>query len=334
MKHLHLLLIFALFLVGCSSTPTPQAAQPTVAPVTVAATATVVEPSATAVPENTATNTPDPRQQEQESIASLVAPCNFAAKPVYHSPQNKWVVVACQGDQPEDGLTTKFVSSDGSKQWSISFNEAYLKPYRANDPQLGTLLENSFIPVRWTKNEDFVYLAIKTATHENPFVGYDGLFRLDLSSGMLRAVLKPATAPMFATYDFKFSPNGTKLAYINQSIQPIAITIVDTVAGNEQKITLDARFTQGGSLLWSPDEKQLVVSALDGSLNDTDSVILYNLETQSNEYLLQQSVDIYLPVEWAQIAGVIHAEVYPGKWVYIDTTTHIITDAPAPSPAS
>ncbi len=141
-----------------------------------------------------------------------------------------------------------------------------------------------------------------------------------------------AIAPLSTTYAFKFSPYGNKLAYINQSVQPVTITIIDTSTGEENKITLDARFTQGGSLLWSQDEKQLVVSALDEGQNGGNSVILYDLETMKNEYIIQQSATTYLPLEWVD-ATTIYAESYPGSWVYINLANQEVRTAPAPTPA-
>jgi dipeptidyl aminopeptidase/acylaminoacyl peptidase len=336
MKTFRLLLALAFLLAGCA-TPTPdatitesKATQPAPA---IAATAMQQPPTATeAIPTSIpATSTPDAGQQEQASILPLVAPCNFADQAISYSPNKTWVMVNCQGDQPENGTTTKFARMDGSQSWSLSFNEVYLKPYRANDLNLNALLPKAFIPVRWTKNEDFVYLAVQTNATGNPYAGYDGLFRLDLSTGKSRPVLKPATAPLSTTYAFKFSPNGNKLAYINQAVKPVAITIIDTGNGGENKITLDNKFSQGGNLVWSANEQKLIVSALDSGKNGGNSVILYDLETMKNEYVLQQSTTTYLPLEWID-TNTIYAESYPGSWVYIDLGTGATSAAPAPTP--
>jgi dipeptidyl aminopeptidase/acylaminoacyl peptidase len=336
MKTLRLLIVLAFFLAGCA-TPTPAATlqEPTVtepAPVVVA-TATEQPQTATVLPTSIpATSTPDARQQEQASILPLVTPCNFADQAISYSPNKTWIVVTCLGDRSADGTTTKLVRMDGSQKWNLSFDETYLKPYRAGDANLSALLQKAFIPVRWTKNEDFVYLAVQTTSNDKSYKGYDGLFRLDLSTGKSRPVLKPAIAPLSTTYAFKFSPGGNKLAYINQSVQPVAIVIIDTGTGVENKITLDNRFSQGGSLLWSPDEKRLMVSVFDPGKNGGNSVILYDLETMKNESILQQSTKTYLPLEWVD-ANTIYAESYPGNWVYIDLMSKDVRSAPAPTPA-
>jgi hypothetical protein len=336
MKTLRLFIALAFLLAGCATpTPTVTLVEPTVAasvPVEIA-TATVQPTIAAAIPTTIpATETPDARQQEQASILPLVTPCNFTDKALSYSPNKTWVMVTCQGDQSENGTTTKFARLDGSQHWSLSFNETYLKPYRANDTNLSALLQKAFIPVRWTKNEDFVYLAVQISEKGDPYTGYEGLFRLDLSTGKSRPVLKPATAPLSTTYAFKFSPNGNKLAYINQAVQPVAITIIDTGTGGENKITLDNRFGQGGNLIWSENEQKLIVSVLDAGKNGGNSVILYDLATLKNEYVLQQSASTYLPLEWVD-ANTIYAESYPGSWVYIDLGSGATTAAPAPTPA-
>lgn len=338
MKNLHFLFAFVLFLAGCASPapapattlPEPAATKPAPTSVPSATESPTPLPTATALPTAVpVTVTPDAQKQEQAALLPLVTPCNFANQSISYSPNNAWVVVTCQGDRPEDGVTTKVVRMDGSRQWGLSFDELYIQPYRSTDASLDALQEKAFIPVRWTKNEDFVYLAVQTSNAETYFKGYDGLFRLDLSTGKLRPVLKPAIAPLSTTYAFKFSPAGNKLAYINQAVQPVTIVIIDTGTGAENKIALDARFTRGGGLLWSQDEKQLLVSVMDEGKNGGSAVILYDFGTMSNEYILQQSADVYLPYDWYGQAT-IYAEKYPGKWVYIDLTSKEIRPAPKP----
>lgn len=331
----NLTLLIAVFLAGCAtSTPAPATvpAQPTKTqvPPTVEPSATVVLPTATTQPTTIpATSTPDARQQEQEAILPLVEPCNFADEDISYSPNKTWAVVACLGDNPDDGITTKIVRRGGDALWSLSFGDLYLQPYRTGDPTMSNLLQKSFIPVRWTKNEDFVYLAVKTVDEETPYKSYDGLFRIDLTSGNIRTVLKPSIAPLATTYDFKFSPNGNKLAYINQSVGPIAIVIIDTGTGEESRITLDARFTQAGGLVWSQNEKQLVVSAFDKGENGGSSVILYDLETMESTYLIQQSEKIYQPLSWTE-ATLIYAKSISGEWVYFNLASGEVQPAPAP----
>jgi hypothetical protein len=336
MKTLRLFIALAFLLAGCATpTPTVTLVEPTVAiPGPVEFATTTIQPIIasdlpTTIP---VTSTPDARQQEQASILSLVTPCNFTDQAISYSPNKTWVVVSCLGDQPGNGTTTKLVRMDGSQHWSLSFNEAYLKPYRTDDTNLSALLQKAFIPVRWTKNEDFVYLAVQTNDSDVVYKGYDGLFRLDLSTGKSRPVLKPATAPLSTTYSFKFSPNGNKLAYINQAVQPVVITIIDIGTGSENKITLDNKFSQGGNLIWSANEQKLIVSVLDSGKNGGNSVILYDLETMKNEYVIQQSASTYLPLEWVD-TNTIYAESYPGSWVYIDLGSGATTAAPAPTPA-
>jgi hypothetical protein len=338
------LLVLFLLLVGCApanvataptatSAPQPvvtETAQLPTAEPTIAPTAELIQAVPTPI---SATSTPDAQQQEQASVLPLVAPCNFADLPISYSPDKNWVVAICQGDKPEDGLLMKFARLDGTKNWSISFNESFIQPYRQDDPNVSELLQRTFIPLHWTKKEDFVYLAVRSSNEEMPYQGYDALFRLDLASGKIRPTLSPAIAPIFATYDLKFSPDGLKLAYINSSVNPINIVIDDTVTGDEKTITLDARFTQGGGLVWSQDAKQLVVSVLDEtSKNGGNSIIVYDLATMKNKYVIQQSATTYVPREWLD-ASTIYAQIYLGDWVNIDLDSGAVTEAPAPTPA-
>lgn len=343
MKALRLITLFVFLLAGCATTPpistlTAAPAQPsqTPSPLPLLPTETTLPPSATPAPTATAmpaTSTPNAQEQERNTVAPIIGPCDFAEQPITYSPSQSWVMTTCRGEKPEDGLITKFARVDGTQHWDISFNQVYIQAYHPNAANLDALLQKTFIPARWTKDEAFVYLGVQTSDEETPYKGYEGLFRLDLNSGQTRPMLKPATAPLTASYAFKFSPSGTKLAYLNQAVSPISIIIEDTTTGSTyQKMTLDTRFTQGGSLLWSPDEKQLIVSLLDANINGGNAVVLYDLTAGTNKYIIQQDEGTYLPLAWIDLTT-IYAESYPGSWVYINLSTKEITEAPAPTPA-
>lgn len=325
MKTLRLLIVFAFLLAGCATkppAPTATVAPEATATVEMLPTATELAPlptetaAPTAIP---ATSTPSASQQEQEKLAAMLAPCNSSNPAVTYSPKKKWVFVTCMNEN-QDGLSTKFARTDGSKQLSVSFVDAYIIPYKADDANMSTLLQEFFTPVRWTMNEDFVYLAVPSVSENAPFKGYDGLLRLDLSTGKTTAVLKPATAPLSVSYAFSFSPGGNKLAYINESVQSVTVVIDDTSTGEQQTIKLDARFDKGGSLSWSPDEKKLAVSVVDSSTNGGNSVIVYDLENNTNEYILQQPYHVYSLGDWVD-ANTITAVNDLGADVYIDLAT-------------
>ena len=341
MKAFRLLILVAFLLVGCSSptpTPTAVAPQPTVAAATTAPlaapTETLIPATVTSVPTAVPTAlppaaTPNALQQVQAYILPLVAPCNFADQEISFSPNKTWVVVTCQGDKPEDGTLTRVVRLDGSQEWNLSFNETYIQTYQPVNADMSALLQKSYIPVRWTIDESFVYLAVQSSTAATPYAGYDGLFRLDLSTGKTSPILKPATSPLSSSYAFAFSSGGTKLAYINQTVKTVSIVIDDATSGDEKRITLDARFTKGGNLLWSPDEKQLLVSVLDENTNGGNSLIVYDLETGKNELVSHQTESVYLPLKWID-ATTVYAQSRPGSWVYIDMQTRDVRPAAAP----
>ncbi len=335
MKTLRLLIVFVFLLAGCATTPpapTATVAPEATATVEILPTATEAAPlptetaAPTAIP---ATSTPSADQQEQEKLAALVAPCVATGPQFIESPKKDWVFAACKSEN-QDGMITRFASTRDAKKWDISFVDAYINPYKADDANMSKLLEEYLIPMHWTMNEDFVYLAAPTPYQNELYFSYDGLFRLNLSTGEIKPVLRPATAPLSVSYSFTFSPNGNKLAYINQAVQTVMIVIEDTSNGDQQTITLDPRFVKGGNIIWSADEKKLIVSAMDANTNGGNSLIMYDLETNKNEYIIQQSSTIYLPVSWVD-ENTIYATTNTGSWVYIDLTTKKSTYAPAPA---
>ena len=344
MKTFRLFTLFALalltfLLVGCAANaPTPTATAPAEvteenAPLPTA-TEVMALPTETAIPTEAPTevppvSTPNATQQAIASTLDLVKPCNATSAKFKYSPSKDWVVVTCLGEN-QDGLTTKIARADGSKEWDISFNDFYIKPYRTDDANMDKLLAQAFTPVNWTKKEDYVYLAAPLAQENPPFyANVAAVFRLDLASGKLRPVLAPVNAPGKSSYAFSFSA-GTKLAYINTQVHTVKIIIDDTVSGDEQTITLDARFTEGGSIAWpKDDEKQLAISAFDAnSTGGGYSLIVYNLETNKNEYIIQQSDEAYLPISWLD-AETLYASKGE-QWFYINTVTKAISEAPPP----
>jgi|GEM_PF-5664909 len=326
------LILFVMLLTGCaprmlSASETPI---PTEAPIATSTLPSTLTPSPTPEPTVHPTSTPDAIQRGLENLLPLIAPCNLAGRYPSQWPREGWIMVTCKAETPEDGMITKLGDQETGQRLAISFKDEFISLYRPNDPNVSLLLQESFIPIPWTADKQFAYLAVQTSSEETAYNGYDALFRLDVSSGEMYPTLSPAVGAA-TSYAFKFSPGGTMLAYINQKVQPLTVVLVDIVTGAENKFTLDAKFTQGGALIWSPDEKQLVVSALDDGANGGNSVIVFDLEKMENEYLVQQSTEIYLPIEWIE-GTKIYAESYPDRWVYIDVITKEIVLALPPTP--
>lgn len=331
MKNYRSFAILFLLLAGCATAPAL-----TSAPRPAAADTPTTQPAAPTARPTTVMLSPTPQPQaDLLPILPLATPCNFTDENIAFSPRHTWAIFSCKALAAADGTTTRAVRMDGSLDWSLSFKDSYLDPYKTGDPAMPTLLQAAFIPAGWTPDEQFAYLGVQTSTDKTPFKGYDALFRLDLATGKLTPTLKPAVGSLATSYAFRFSPGGTQLAYVNQAIHPLGIIIYNTGTGAEQRISLDARFTQAGGFVWSPDEKQLVVSVFDPGAHGGDSVILFDLATMKNTYLLQNSATVYLPVAWTGDTAVYTQNYsYPGNWEYLDTQTGAIAPAPAPTTAA
>ena len=336
MKKLLFVVLF-LFLTGCSTlpsqTPVPSQsstqtqpaapiAKPTATVLPPIAPPTSQPPAATTIP---TTSTPDALQKEQAAILPIVSPCDFSDQPISYSPTRTWVLATCLGDDPAGGAITRLARMDGSQQWSLSLAETFIQPYNRE----GADLQKSFFPVWWTKNEDFVYLAVQTPGENTPYPGADGLFLLNLATGKSRPILNPAIAPETSSYALKFSPGGIRLAYIDQTVTPLTIVFYETRSAEETRVPLNEKFNQGGSLLWSSDGKQLFVSLSAADQEGDSSLFVYDLETQETNLVIQQSAGTYLPVDWLD-GTTIYAQNYPQGWVYLDLTTKIVRPAPAP----
>ena len=334
MKNRRLFALLVLVLTGCVTQPPATAAIPaprataTPPPALPAASAT---PRASALPAAATPTTIPATPASTLPVLPLATPCRLAFDSVSYSPHKTWAMVTCREPQAKAGTTTRVFRMDGTQEWSVSFKQAYLAVYKADDRQATDLLEAAFVPAAWTGDETFAYLAVQSSPQDAPFAGYDALFRLDLSTGQLTPTLRPAMGSQRTSYVFQFSPGGTQLAYVNLMVQPLSIVLYNTQTGAENRIPLDARFSRAAGLVWSPDEKQLLVSAQDTGANGGNSVILFDLATMTNQYLVQNSPIVYLPLAWVGDTSV-YAERYPNQWVSLDTHSKAITPAASPTP--
>ncbi len=249
------LLVF-LICVGCVATPTAKTVEPT---------ATWLPPAAqtTLVPMQTATLTVVPKATPTPNVE--FSQCYISMtnqRMVFPSPSDKRQVVACQSKDLEEGWILLFLSRDDPQKWMrISVKDTFITPYRSADPKKSELLQNTmFRPIHWVPNDEFVYFVPDSLNFINDnsglYKGFDGLFRLNLSTGKISTTLKPAIAPLVTTYSFAFSPDESKLVYMNQSILPLTIVLFDIPTGTEKRITLDRKYTDGGNLLWMWPQKQ------------------------------------------------------------------------------
>ncbi len=351
MKTLRLMTLFVFLLVsGCAQAPSGTVTHTAVALPTATAISTSTS-TAMPTPSATGTATPPPLPTETVPPASLSAlqtqtvltgdidyaqpklkSCYEPNEVFAFSPSKMWQIAGCMSTNPNDGVITQIALMDGSQVWRVSHKDVYIEPYHLDSADRQKYLNKIFLPVRWTKNEDFVYLQ-SWPSLRYPYWGSYGLFRLDLNTGKITSTLRPSFEPETAVYTFEFSPSLTKLAYINQSAFPLMLVIQNQVSGEESKIKLDARFMQAGNMVWSADGEQLIVGAVyeDKDKHLRSSIMFYNLETFEYQYLIQDADVIYWPLYWID-ASTLAAQDSLGRSVHIDVTSKQISIIPNSTP--
>lgn len=264
-----------------TATPLPQTASPT----------RTLRPSSTP----TIQSNRDPRRDaastqraldhdvEQTRVASFPATCENN-NGEYHSisPGGKWLARVCGargGGAVDEAL--EIVSKEG-KHYVLYYKD-YVHPedLRDGNPPMGRL-----IPDRWV-NDEFLYFSsnLHVSGGGTCFYGFgaNGLYRMDLNSGVVSSVLILRSGPY--AYYYAISPNGQKLVYKMGG----QVTIFDMKSG--EKVPLDFGEGTAGTFAWSPDSKKLSYATCKEKENiyeiEKSNVQIYDLETGKTDVIIE-----------------------------------------------
>jgi Tol biopolymer transport system component len=208
--------------------------------------------------------------------------------------------------------------------------------WNVNQPNFGS--EASFTPYRWSQDGRYLYFNIYVAIDGYvPFYQGAGLQRLDVLNGTVSEVLSNGYLSD-STYHiyiwnfvtFSLSPDDKLLAYINLLENGMQLVIRDMKTGNE-KSTLFEGYSSAGSILWSPQQDQLVLAVTKGT-NWSDtlcSIELVELDSLTSRTLVKdKDLDwVYDPVLWNNNHTILLKE-RGGPYLYLDITTGKLTPAP------
>lgn len=208
--------------------------------------------------------------------------------------------------------------------------------WNVNQPNFGS--EASFTPYRWSQDGRYLYFNIYVAIDGYvPFYQGAGLQRLDVLNGTVSEVLSNGYLSD-STYHiyiwnfvtFSLSPDDKLLAYINLLDNGMQLVIRDMKTGNEKSMLFEG-YSSAGSILWSPQQDQLVLAVTKGT-NWSDtlcSIELVELDSLTSRTLVKdKDLDwVYDPVLWNNNHTILLKE-RGGPYLYLDITTGKLSPAP------
>ena len=289
-------LVTGLIIAACASTPLASGTQTVPADTSPTDVSTMDTPisTGTTVPAGTETaaNTVEAPTTEVPSpspTSALAAACNGA--PATVSPDGKWVL--CDA-KDANGLSIPYRVSTSGKRWNVSFKQI-AGPVPVYD-------DNKVLV--WTPDDHYVYVLLhgESVSVGRSFYAGSDVWRMDLSTGAIQDLL-PTGQNSFESnfYDLSASPDGKRLAYVNQWQTPLMLDLLDLPGDTENEIKLadtkpgNQNPVTAGELTWTPDGKKLIYKLLTGqALNQcayTYSILIMDLGSRSTQtIIMDQSV--------------------------------------------
>jgi hypothetical protein len=247
----------------------------------------------------TLTKTPAPRftltttvelsmpEQIRATEGVLFFDCGWANRRI-NSDDSEWTAVNCVGN-----AIGVYKPKNLSKKYYIKYFDVYGKDYENGNH------DGKLTPVHFSKDhQSFYFSPYLVGDGGCPMYGWNyALFRLDLKTGSIVDQVSPEEN---AGFNFAFSNDDKYLAYIYSNNSLPDLHIQDLNNNTQTVIPIYGVYSEAGSMLWSPDDSQLVFTARTGEdCNEMNySVISLDTKNFDQKVLVQGSAKMILPVRW------------------------------------
>ena len=176
-----------------------------------------------------------------------ILPLNPKNKFWYYAPGGKWGAERVEGQNKMRVVNTsgyeKFYQYDAT-----FFGQASIQVY----------------PRFWSADGQFFYVNILPGDYKPDvsFVNSIGLQQIDVKNEKIKYLFLGSEGQ---TFDYEFSNDGKKVAYIRQGDIPPSLVVVDTYSGEEKVVKLTTPegipYSSAGTLTWSPGDDKIFVAA-------------------------------------------------------------------------
>lgn len=244
------------------------------------------------------TQTPAPRftptsselsvfDQIRATEASLFYDCGSSDKRIT-SDDGAWVAVRCIG--MSIGV---YKPEDLSRHFTLNNKDIFGNKNEGGYP--GDMLW----PVHFsTDGKTFFFASHLNGDGGCPVYGMNyGLFKLDLNTGQISEQVSPVKHVL---YNFAFSTKDDYLAYIGVGNGHSVLHVIELGNNAVRDIPLDTTYSDAGSILWSPDDAQLIFSTTTGEdcYERNYSVVSLDLKDFNQKVIVQGSAKMLIPVRW------------------------------------
>ncbi len=233
------------------------------------------------------------------------------------SPDGRWVAEGMMegpflvGDEEQYRTQLKVVSTDGTVQWTVVDETSHYG--------LGYTVPS---PFHWSQDGRYLYYTNEPVPDGCAvFVNGSDLHRVDLTDGHVTEIVSSGA------WWLSLSPDETTLAYTTWNGETLDLILHDLAAGTERRTQLDARYSQAGSIVWSPDGMALMLTLASSPcdpVNWTQSVVRVNRATMSQTTLIRDDGRLFTTVGWSEAGRVLLTDKDGNSW-WMDAVTGQVT---------
>lgn len=273
----------------------------------------VQQPTPTPVPSPTPTSIPSP--------VPIIAPPTPTLTPnlaVITAPlADTWSSLSPNGQWTAQGMmTVPFSAADNTEQYHTRLE--VVNPARAVTWTLADQTLNYGLgyttprPFHWSADGRYLYFT-NLAVPDGCSLFHNGsdLYRADLSTGQITEIVPPWVWWVSLSADEKM------VAFIRWNGQVAELVIQNLTTENKQQATFEKKYTQAGSIVWSPDGLSLALTLVTNpcdSSNWAQAIARVDLTTPSPTLLIPDDKRLFRTVEWPEVDRVILTDQAGKLW--------------------
>ena len=208
--------------------------------------------------------------------------------------------------------------TDGSVRWTVvddtlHFGLGYTLPF----------------PFHWSDNGGYlVYTNRPVPDGCALFVNGSDLHQVDLATGLVSPLLEQGACCWLS-----LSPDETRLAYMRWTGESLQLVLRDLATGEERETVFDARYSQGGAILWSPDGQGLVVTLVSAPCDPANwrqAVVYIDAATLAQRTLIADNERLLSGRQWPDANRLQLNDKDGGSW-WLDVATGALAAVPTAS---
>lgn len=224
-------------------------------------------------------------------------------------------------------MTGPFVAADGSEKYQTQLevvNTAGIVKWTLVDQTLNYGLGYTTPhPFYWSADGRYLYFT-NLAVSDGCSLFHNGsdLYRADLSTGQVTEIVPPWV------WWVSLAPDEQTAAYIRWNGERLDLVVRDIVTGDERKTRLEAKYTQAGNILWSPDGQALVLTLAANPCDPArwiQSIARVDVATLSPTILIRDDKRLLTTTEWPEANKVLLTDKDGNIWT-MEATTGDLTE--------